>query len=202
VSISEPSVNTILAEILFEKINEWFARIIPEALQTSGSAGRRSPQPDIFLSEVYGVKVCIEAKIGYDNIEEAVRKCKERLEDGLADLCFAVAYSDEVRSATSILDVRRILLSSKLRVKVLPLSGNPIDLGMISLGELTVILDKHNIYDEVVAKDIVEEVASELRKKLDIVSQLDSKVIEKIAKLIEDMFKIHGVEGEEEEEGE
>jgi len=201
-SVSEETVNTVLAGMIFEKLSEWFERLLPGALTKSG--GRRA-ELDIYLGELFGVRICVEAKMGYLRLRAAEEQCKRRLEEGFADVCLAVAYSDELRNASSIQEVKELLLKSKLRVAILTPAGRRFDLGDIMLNDLILVLDKHRIYQEVVGKEVVEEVAEELKGALDMVGGLPAGVLKSMAQLIEATFEIHGggsVEEEEEEEEE
>ncbi len=197
--VSEETVNVVLAEMLFERVSHWFKDLLPEAF--TSWRGRRA-RPDIILGEIYGVKVAVEAKLGYSRIHDAVKQCRARVEEGLADICFAVAYSDKVRRARSIEEVRSALSGMKLRIKILSPTGKEFDLGFVGLDELISLLDKHGIYHEVVEREIVEEIAGELKRVLDTVDMLPPDVLRSIAGLVEKEFDVHGGVPDYEEEGE
>lgn len=201
--VSEPTVNTVLAEMLSEKLSEWFEKIIPGALEKY--RGRKRAELDIALTELFGVKIGIEAKLGYSKIKDAIEQCKKRLEEGLVDMCFAVAYSDELRNARNTEEIKEMLSKTELRVIVLSPYGREIDLGNVNLNGLITALDKHRIYHEIVKREVVEEIAEEIRTILDSVKDIPPKTLMYMALRIEEDFKIHGggrVEVEEDEEEE
>jgi len=199
--VSEPTVNAVLAEMLSEKLNEWFEKILPGALEKY--RGRRRAELDVALTELFGVKIGIEAKLGYSKIDKAKEQCVTRLKEGLVDICFAVAYSDELKNAYNIEEIKDMLSNKKLRVIVLSPYGREIDLGNVNLDELITTLDKHRIYHEVVKREVVEEIAEEIKTVLDSVKNIHANILKSMAQLIEKDFKIHGGgTAEEDEDGE
>jgi len=92
---------------------------------------------DVYLSELLGVGICVEAKMGYLRLHVAEEQCKRRLEEEeFADVCLAVAYSDELRNASRIREIKALLRKSKLRVAILSPAGRGFDLGDIVLDDL------------------------------------------------------------------
>lgn len=195
--LSEPAINAILADLLFEKLSGWFSSIIPGHL----ARYRKRAELDVLLTELFGLKVVIEAKLGDAKIDEAINQCKERLDEGLADVCIAVAYSEKVRDAPNTEKLRHMLSESSLRVVVLPPDKSEIDLGKVTLETLIDSLNKHSIYDRVISRELIEELAKEIGQCLNKVKELDRNVLANVASMIEKSFEMHGgVSGSEEEE--
>jgi len=110
-------------------------------LRAFAKYGGRRTELDIYLSELFGVRICVEARMSCLKLHAAEEQCKRRLEEGFADVCLAVAYSDELRNASRIREVEDQLSKSKLRVIMLTPAGKRFDLGDIVLNDLILVLD-------------------------------------------------------------
>jgi hypothetical protein len=199
VRVREEFVNSILADLLSRKVGEWFSTIVGEAIV--GSPHRK--QPDIYFIEYYGVKIVFEAKVGLSNIEKAKEKCRERVKEGIADICFAVAYDESVANVSgSGEEVRGKLRSTPLRLTIITMSNiDGVDLGEVKLDDIVSVLEKHRIYDELVSKEMAVELAEELKAVLNsAVSTIDSKVLKNIAGIAEQRLGLLSVSKSESEE--
>ena len=103
VRIREETINSILAEFIYKKLSEWLKIGVGEGII-------RGKIPDVYLVEHFGVKIVIEAKIGYERISDAEKKCIERLESGIADICLAIAYSSDLAMAKNLYEIKKDFL--------------------------------------------------------------------------------------------
>jgi hypothetical protein len=196
--VREEVINSVLARLLSKKVGEWLALALGESVI---SLPPKRKLPDVYFVEYYGVKVAFEAKIGLSNISSAVEKAKERVKEGLADLCFAVAYDDRVADVKRIEEVEERLLTTPLRLVIVSATNlNGIDLGQVKIEELVSILEKHRIYDLLISKEVTLEVANKLKDVLGGVSQLPTDLLNNIATLAERELKIARKPPIEEEE--
>jgi hypothetical protein len=187
--IREEVINSALAGLLSKKVGEWLALALGESVISLPP--KRKKIPDVYFVEYYGVKIAFEAKIGLSNIRSAVEKAKERVKEGLADLCFAVAYDERVTDVERIEKVEERLLMTPLRLVVVSATSlDGIDLGEVKIEELESILEKHRIYDLLVLKEATLEVANKLKDVLDSVSQIPIDLLNNIAALAERELKI------------
>ena len=151
VRVREELVNSILADLLSEKIGEWFSITVGEAVVSTP----RRKLPDIYFVEYYGVKVVFEARVGFPNIEKAKERCRERVKEGIADVCFAVAYDESVAYVSSTEEIRGKLRNTPLRLAVITAPNTcGVDLGEVKLYEVVSALEKHRMYDELVSKEV------------------------------------------------
>jgi hypothetical protein len=186
--VRQEVINSALAELLSEKVGEWLAIAIGESVIKTPP---RRKLPDLYFVEYYGLKIVFEARIGLANIRNAVEQCQKRLREGLADVCFAVAYDEEVAKVERMEEVKKKLLANPLRLIIVSTSSlDGIDLGEVKIEGLVSTLEKHRIYDLLVSKEIVEETASKLKEALDSVAQLPPDVLNSIAELAERELKL------------
>jgi len=197
-AVSEQLVNSIMAKIISEKIGEWLSTALGEAF---GKGQRRIWKPDIYLVEHFGLKVIIEAKIEHKKHRNVVEKCKERLDEGLADICFAVTYGEEVRGLKTIDELESILRRLKVRVTIILASGETYGPEDITVDELVTYMEKHRVYDHLVEKELIEEIAKRLKKALDeCVNSMKPGIRRNIALIAESQLKLYGGSPIEEEE--
>lgn len=82
-TVSEVTLNIALAQLLSER-----------GLKAVGEAQLKKPcraRPDVIIV-VNGVKIIVEGKIGSGKLKQAIEKCEERIDNGLADICVALEY--------------------------------------------------------------------------------------------------------------
>jgi len=200
VRVREEHVNSILADLLSKKIGEWFSITVGEAIVSAP----RKKLPDIYFVEYYGVKVVFEARVGFSNIEKAREKCRERVKEGIADVCFAVAYDESIVNVSSTEEIRGKLSNTPLRLAVITTPNMcGVDLGEVKLDEVVSALEKHRIYDELVSKEIAVELAEKLRAALDNATRtIPSQVLNNIASIAEQKLKLLSTAKSESEEEE
>jgi hypothetical protein len=176
--VTEPVLNTVLAEYL----RKGLARVIgmPETrIRLRKTKGTR--QPDIQVVDVFGIAIVVQGKIG--NLTKAIEDCKEIINQGLADICFAVAYPKKLAEIEDILEVKRSLeTDTKLEVALvkpptqLTLTEWPLDslkdLGLLTASELLAMFQGETIYDEIVGEELAEQVATGIERALDTINQV------------------------------
>jgi hypothetical protein len=198
--VREEAINSALAELLSAKVGEWLTVALGESVIKTPP---KMKLPDIYFVEYYGMKIAFEARIGLGNIRSAVKKCQDRVKEGIADVCFAVTYDEGVANIERIEEVKKKLLASPLRLVIVSATSlDGIDLGEVKIEELVSMLEKHRIYDLLVSKEIALEMASRLKGTLDGVAQLPLDVLNGIATLAERELKLIKKPSTEEEEGE
>jgi len=107
--IREENLNVMLAELLAERGLKALGEVILRR-------GRHRPEPDVLL-ELNGVRIVIEGKKpGMWN--ELVKRCEERLDNGVCDLCVMVEYADIKleKLVPDQLDIKNALLKAKFNV--------------------------------------------------------------------------------------
>jgi hypothetical protein len=123
--------------------------------------------------DVFGIAIVVQGKIG--NLTKAIEDCKEIINQGLADICFAVAYPKKLAEIEDILEVKRSLeTDTKLEVALvkpptqLTLTEWPLDsikdLGLLTASELLAMFQGETIYDEIVGEELAEQVATGLNE--------------------------------------
>ena len=207
VRVREEFINSVLADLLGEKIGEWFSIAVGEAVVRS-TPRRRRKLPDVYFFEYYGVKVVFEAKVGFPNIEKAKERCRERLREGIADVCFAVAYDESVAFASNTEEIKEKLRSNPLRLFVITVANTRgVDIGEVKPDEVVSALEKHRMYDELVSKEVALELAEKLRATLNSATRaIPPQVLNSIASIAEQRLGLlssarpkpeEGSEGEE-----
>jgi hypothetical protein len=108
-SIREENLNVMLAELLAERGLKALGEVILRR-------GGRRPEPDVLL-ELNGVRILIEGKKpgAWNELE---KRCEERLDNDVCDLCVMVEYAD-IKLETLIpdqLDIKNALLKGRFNV--------------------------------------------------------------------------------------
>lgn len=179
--VTEWALNTLLAEYLARGLAR--ALRMPESrVHVLHQKGTRTRQPDIRLVDLHGVRIIVQGKIG--NLEAAIEDCKDVIEDGLADACFAASYPNDLVDINDVKEVKKVLESSKLDVALvkppeqLTLEGWPEESiwrpGKLTPLELMELLRGASIYDEIVGVESAENVAIRVSQILDLEKELPS----------------------------
>ncbi|MCX8165280.1 MAG: hypothetical protein N3D79_01595 [Acidilobaceae archaeon] len=183
---AEQSINSITMRILEDLLSDYFRTKLGESLVTRGGIRAR---PDGMFIDAMGITVIVEAKVGHEKGEEVKRDCNKRLEEGIADLCIAIAYHKEVRAARSLSEAEEKLKELEHVVSIVaPLET--LDLGRLKLPDLAQILEKRSIYESLLEREVVEEIAKEIMKVLQLVSDLDGRLLESLAKIAEEALEL------------
>jgi len=198
--VREEAVNLVLASLLSKKIGEWLSVALGESVLKTP---HRKKLPDIYFVEYYGMKIVFEAKLGFSNIKQAVEKCRERIHEGLANICFAISYDENVAEVNKPEELEEKLLSSPVRVVIVSEAKiDGIELGDIKIEDLVSALNKKYIYEEIISKETAVSIANELEQVLDELSNLPQDVVKNIAFLAEEELNLesHPTVEEDEEE--
>jgi len=205
--VTEPALNTMLAQYLAAglaraiKIPETRVRI----LKGRGGTG----QPDIQIIDILGVRVLVEGKIG--SLQHAIQDCKKRIDNGLADVCFAVSYSQEFAEIEDILQIREAMRTTKVEVALvkpptqLTLAGWPdeaiLRLGTIEPSQLLEILASQSIYDEIVGSESAERIADIIGTILQSIERMPRDSLKSTHLRLSKILQVaSGLEGSENEE--
>lgn len=164
--VTEPVLNILLSEYFARglakalRIPESRVKILKGKIKTTG-------QPDIQLIDALGVRVIIEGKIG--DLNQAIKDCQKRIDDGLADICFAVSYPESLGNIEDIIEVRDAIPTARLEIALvkpptqLTLEGWPDEsikrLGTMQSYQLLEMLGSQSIYDEIVGTESAERIA-------------------------------------------
>jgi hypothetical protein len=202
--VAEPALNTLLAEYLASGLAR--AVRIPETrvriLKGRGGTG----QPDIRIVDVLGVRILVEGKIG--NLKQAINDCKKRIDDGLADVCFAVSYDKKLAGIEDVSDIREEIEATEIELCLvkpptqLTLEGWPdeaiLKLGTIKPSQLLEILGSQSIYDEIVGTESAERIADTVGGILEAVKQLPKESLKSAHDRLDRILQIaSGMEGSE-----
>lgn len=193
---TEWGLNTILAEYL----RNGLARVIgmPETrIKLRKIKGTK--QPDIQIVDMLGVRIVVQGKI--EHLDEAVEDCKNSIDQGLADICFAAAYPKYLTEIDDIIEIRKELeTKAKMEIALvkpptqLTLVGWPSDsvrkFGALTASELLNMLQGGDIYDEIVGEETAERVATQVEQALDTVKQLPKPSIESIQNRLTELLGI------------
>jgi len=178
--VTEPALNVVLAEYL----RSGLARVVgmPETrIKLRRSQGTR--QPDIQIVDVLGVTIVVQGKIG--NLAKAIDDCKEILNQGLADICFATAYPKELAGIKDWMEVKEALRTSKLEVALVkPATQESMytikEFGSLTVSELLDMFQGGTIYDEIVGEEITEQIADSVDRILSDVRDLPENLLQSI----------------------
>lgn len=206
--VTEPALNTMLAQYLAAGLAR--AIKIPEKrvkiLKGKGGSG----QPDIQIIDILGVRVLIEGKI--ESLPQAINDCKKRIDQGLADVCFAVSYAQELAETEDILDIREAMGKTKVDVALvkpptqLTLVGWPdesvLRLGTIEPSQILEILASQSIYDEIVGSESAERIADVIGGILQSIERMPEGSLKSTHRRLSEILQVaSGLEGSENEEG-
>jgi hypothetical protein len=113
-NVAEENLNVMLAELLAERGLKALGEVI---LRKEG----RRPQPDVLL-ELNGIRIIIEGKKQKPGIwDELIKRCIERIDNGVCDLCVMVEYANiELENQRKLLpdqkDIKNALLKGRFNV--------------------------------------------------------------------------------------
>jgi len=172
--VAEPVLNTELARYLAKGLAR--ALRIPEGSVKIHSAllphGRRAP--DIQIVDLMGVRIVVQGKI--EKLELAIEDCKDAIENGIADACFAAAYPRDLANLEDIDDIEKAMPTAKINIALvkppeqLTLDGWPEEsikrLGLHTPSELILLLEGEAIYDEIVGTESSERIAESISDML------------------------------------
>ena len=205
--VTEPALNTMLAQFLAAGLAR--AIRIPETrvriLRGRGGTG----QPDIQILDILGVRILVEGKI--ENLQQAIQDCKKRIDDGLADVCFAVSYNQQLAEIEDILEIREAMKTTKVEVALikpptqLTLEGWPdeaiLTLGTLEPSQLLEILASQSIYDEIVGSESAERIANIIGTILQSIERLPKDSLKSTHLRLSEILQVaSGLEGSENEE--
>lgn len=205
--VTEPALNTMLAEYLASGLAR--AIRIPESrvkiLRGRGGTG----QPDIQIIDVLGVRVLVEGKI--ENFQYAIQDCKKRIDNGLADVCFAVSYNHKLAEMEDILQIREAMKTTQVEVALvkppiqLTLTGWPdeaiLTLGEIRPSQLLEILASQSIYDEIVGSESAERIANVISGILQLIERMPDNTLKSTHNRLSKILQVaSGLEGAENEQ--
>jgi len=193
---TEWALNTILAEYL----RNGLARVIglPETrIKLRKTKGTK--QPDILIVDMLGVRIVVQGKI--EDLDEAIEDCKNSIDQGLADICFAAAYPKYLTEIEDIVEIRKELETrAKMEIALvkpptqLTLAGWPTEsvktFGALTASELLTMLQGGTIYDEIVGEETAERIATQVEQALDAVRQLPRPSIESIQDRLTELLGI------------
>jgi hypothetical protein len=168
-SIREENLNVMLAELL----TEMGLKALGEPILRRGE---RRTEPDVLI-ELNGIRIIIEGKKpGMWN--ELIKRCEQRLDSGICDLCVMVEYADInlEKFMPTQLDIKNALLKGKFNVgfisyadrvgleKWIDVPSNPEIYQNIGFYELLAYL--MNAYSKVIKEDIIEPVIKRINEVL------------------------------------
>ena len=113
-NVAEENLNVMLAELLAERGLKALGEVI---LRKEG----RRPQPDVLL-ELNGIRIIIEGKKQKPGIwDELIKRCIERIDNGVCDLCVMVEYANiELENQRKLLpdqkDIKNAFLKGRFNV--------------------------------------------------------------------------------------
>jgi len=195
--VSEPVLNTMLSEYLAKGLAK--AISVPESrVRIFRSRTRKTRQPDIYIVDLLGIRIIVEGKI--ENLQQAIRDCKNRIEEGLADICFAIAYPKNLTELREIMKVKEQLEGSVLEVALvkpptqMTLEGWPEDsvkhLGRIKTSGLLEILESESVYDEIVGTESAERIAFQISDALQSTKRLPRQTLRAIHKRLTEVLRV------------
>ncbi len=172
--VTEPVLNTELARYLARGLAR--ALRIPEESVKVHSAriphGRRAP--DIQIVDMMGVRIVVQGKI--ERLDQAIEDCKDAIENGIADACFAAAYPRDLADLSDIDDIEKAMPQARINIALvkppgqLTLDGWPEDsikrLGIHTPSEFILLLESEAIYDEIVGTESAERIAGNISEML------------------------------------
>jgi hypothetical protein len=183
---TEWTLNPLLSNYLAKGLAN--ATQIPESRVRTHRQRRGTRQPDIQIVDLNGVRIVVQGKIG--NLDAAIEDCKDIIENGLADACFAASYPDRFREIEDIRELTRELENSKLEVAIvrppeqLTIEGWPDEsisrLGGLTPLQLMEVMNGATIYDEIVRVEAAQRIAALVSNALDRVRQLPQSTLREI----------------------
>jgi len=164
--VSEETLNVVIAQLLLRR-----------GLRSLGEArihGLGLRKPDVFMV-VNGVKVILEGKYRKLGVKEELEaKCRERIDEGLCEICISVEYPQLPFRALypTMNDVEKSLLGSKVESNVVWISAE----GSRESGWMPVDIDDlatlvRNSYTAIVSEDILGKAVISLASALNMVAE-------------------------------
>ncbi len=116
VDFREEVVNVALAELLEQR----GMLSVPETIRKSIARKTRA-LPDIIVADLLGIRMVIEGRFnsGRGSRDSLLIDARERVEQGISPVCLAVLYPPQLRSAESLLKLRRNLESATLGIRAI-----------------------------------------------------------------------------------
>lgn len=169
-TVSEETLNVVLAQLLLKR-----------SLRTLGEArihGLGMRKPDVFIL-VNGVKVILEGKYARAGARrELEEKCRERIDEGLCEICISIEYPFSFDSFLSptMGDVERMLLGKGVQANISLVASE----GIKSGGWIKVEIDGlanliRNSYTSIVGEDLLGQAVESLSSSL---SEATKKMME------------------------
>jgi hypothetical protein len=201
-NVAEENLNVMLAELLAERGLKALGEVI---LRKEG----RRPQPDVLL-ELNGIRIIIEGKKQKPGIwDELIKRCIERIDNGVCDLCVMLEYADiELEKQRKLIhdqvDIKNALLKGRFNVGFMSyidrigldkwVSGLPKSdkyperyerYENISFDELVVQI--MSAYSKIVTEDIIDPVIRRINDVLyDFATSISSIInVERLRKVLE-----------------
>jgi len=163
--VSEETLNVVLAQLLLKR-----------GLKALGEAriyGRGIRKPDVFMV-VNGVKVILEGKYSRVGVKEELQaKCKERIDEGLCEICVSAVYPQLSFGSLSpnMADVERVLASSRIESNVVWVAAEGSqESGWMSVGIDDLATLVRNSYTSIVTEDMLGKAVVSLAGTLNIVA--------------------------------
>lgn len=156
----EEVVNIKLAELLESRD----IVSLPETVISDIVEGKR--MPDIMTAHFWGVRTVIEGRIGQtDGTKSSLKEdCNKRIEEGIAPLSIAVAYPNEINSASSLDEIGDNLLAADLEINVFTEAGGQ---GW-QQGDIDNLASLLRVaYEELVEENVVEASVESLDRSID-----------------------------------
>jgi len=164
--VSEETLNVVLARLLLRR-----------GLRSLGEArihGLGIRKPDVFMV-VNGVKVILEGKYRRVGVKEELgEKCRERIDEGLCEICISVEYPQLSFSSLfpNMDDVEKSLLTTKMESNVVWISAEGSrESGWMSVGIDDLATLVRNSYTSIVTEDMLGKAVASLASTLNRVAE-------------------------------
>jgi hypothetical protein len=155
----EEVLNVELAELLTE------SGLLSKPEAARRKAGRRQV-PDVTIADFWGVRTIIEGRTSDipDVLGSLEKDAKRRIEEGVAQICVAVVYPKELRTAPSLSALRSRLSSSELQLRVFT-EGSAGEWSTGTLDDLTAVLRRS--HESLVKEDVMTRAVGILRDSIE-----------------------------------
>jgi hypothetical protein len=196
--VSEETLNVVLAQLLLRR-----------GLRSLGEArihGLGIRKPDVFMV-VNGVKVILEGKYRQVGVKELLEgKCRERIDEGLCEICISVVYPRLWISSLypNMNDVEKSLLGAKVESNVVwiaPEGSRESGWMSVNIDELATLV--RNSYTSVVSEDMLGKAVLSLSRALGFVAEKIVQIprVEVIVSRVKDAMGLFEVGKSVEENG-
>ena len=166
VNFREEVLNVALAELLEQR----GMLSVPETIRKS-IARKTRDLPDIIVGDLFGIRIVIEGRFDKGRLsrDSLLKDARERVENGISQVCLAVLYPPELRAAESLPKLRKNIEQATLGIRVVSETSDG-DWADGTVDDITDTLRRS--YELLVSDDVVVSSVAEIEDAIEFASDI------------------------------